>query len=62
MDEQRFIELVVQLSREMGFSAETNRNGQIQIDFGHKKLHAGHLGRLFPGILEAGVKVPDLIK
>lgn len=62
MGDQRFIRDVVETARQRGFKIETNRDGLVQIDFGNKKLHAGHLSRLFPDILEAGADVAGLIE
>ena len=45
----------------MGYWIEPSRNG-VQIDFGHKKLHEGHLRALFPDILAKGVNVAKLIE
>jgi hypothetical protein len=44
------------------YPVRTNRNGQRQIDFGHKQLHAGHIRPLFPAILEEGRSIPTLIE
>ena len=45
-----------------GYRIETNRNGQTQIDFGHKKLHSGHLEQLFVAILKPGANVARVIE
>ena len=55
------IDLFVRIARQQGFRIETSRNGQVQIDFGHKKLHAGHLAQLFPEILRPGASIARLI-
>lgn len=49
------------MSRQMGFKVETNRDGLSQIDFGNKKLHTGHLERLFPKILDPKADVAKMI-
>lgn len=62
MESGKFIEHVVRISRKKGFNIETNRDGLAQIDFGNKKLHAQHLRRLFPEILQDGANVSRLIE
>ena len=62
MDNRQFVDKVVGIARKMGFKIETNRHGLTQIDFGNKKLHAGHLQRLFPKILEADANVAKIIE
>ena len=61
MNEQEFIDRVALKARARGFRVETNRNGQVQIDFGNKKLHAGHLASLYPKIVMPHVNIPKLI-
>ena len=61
MNQQEFIDQVVRKARDNGFKVEANRNDQVQIDFGHKKLHAGHLAQLFPEILLKDANVAKLI-
>jgi len=62
MNSQEFIDAVVREARKDGHRIETNRNGQTQIDFGHKKLHSGHLENLFPAILKPGANVARVIE
>lgn len=62
MNEQEFVEQVARTARTKGFTIDTNRNGQMQIDFGNKKLHAEHLARLFPQILSEEADVARLIE
>jgi hypothetical protein len=33
----------------------------MQVDFGHKKLHAGHLQAMFPEVLEDGASIAAII-
>jgi len=61
MDSTNFIDTVVREARKDGYRIETNRNGQTQIDFGNKKLHSGHLEKLFPEILKPGAEVARMI-
>jgi len=61
VNQQEFIDQVVRKARDNGFKVEANRNDQVQIDFGHKKLHAGHLAQLFPEILLKDANVAKLI-
>ena len=62
MNSQQFIDQVVQLARRAGYKIEVNRYSQVQIDFGNKKLHSGHLERLFPEILSPCANLPRLIE
>jgi hypothetical protein len=59
---QKFSNEVVQISRQMGFKIETNRDGLTQIDFGNKKLHVGHLEKLYPKILAPDADVAKVIE
>jgi len=61
MNQQEFIDEVVRCARANGFKIETNRNGQTQIDFGHKRLHSGHLAQLFPEILFRDANIAELV-
>src|ERR1041384_5750957 len=45
MTRDDFVWSVLQLARDLGYPVKTNRDGLFQIDFGHKKLHEGHLRR-----------------
>jgi hypothetical protein len=60
--EQRFTAMVIQIARQLGYRIELSRDGRDQIDFGTKKLHAGHLARLFPDALTTDVDVARLIE
>ena len=62
MEIHQFISRVTDIARNEGYPVALNRNGQDQIDFGHKKLHSGHLVQLFPRILEPGVNISILIE
>ena len=60
---EQFIKEVIQVARQRGYKIESNaRTGQEQIDFGNKKLHSGHLGDLYPGILSENPNVSSLIE
>jgi hypothetical protein len=62
-NKELFINEVFRIAEERGFRIETNqRNGLQQIDFGHKKLHAGHLEQLYPAILTSTEKISNLIE
>jgi len=61
MNQQEFIDQVSRIARAKGFKVETNTNGQTPIDFGHKKLHSGHLAKLFPEILLRDANIAKLI-
>jgi hypothetical protein len=59
----QFVVEVVRVARERGYKIESNaRTGQTQIDFGIKKLHTGHLSRLYPEILNASASISTLIE
>lgn len=62
MDLREFMDEVINLSRRRGHTIETNRNGQRQVDFGHKKLHEGHLTMMFPRILDNEARVSTIIE
>lgn len=59
---EEFVTAVVRIAPDMGYKVETNRNGILQIAFGNKKLHADHLARLYPEIINLGVNVKDVIE
>ena len=61
MNEDVFIKEVIGTARSLGYKIETNRNGLIQIDFGHKKLHEGHLRAIFPQIFQPEANINQLI-
>lgn len=61
MNENNFVDEVVRVARSMGYPIEINREGKRQIDFGHKKLHEGHLRQLYPEILLRDASVSRLI-
>jgi hypothetical protein len=56
-----FIDKVLQLAKENGWTLEHTQAGLRQIDFGHKKLHENHLKALYPTILEPKAHIPSLI-
>jgi hypothetical protein len=62
MNQEEFIDQVVRVARAGGFKIEINRNNQMQIDFGNKKLHSGHLAQLFPDILSRDANIAKLIE
>jgi hypothetical protein len=63
MDENEFIEEVVRIAKSLGYKIENKiRTTLVQIDFGHKKLHEGHLRKMFPQILQPGANVARLIE
>lgn len=61
MNQDEFVEVVIAEARQRRYPVENSRNGR-QIDFGHKKLHEGHLQALYPDILADGANVSDLIE
>jgi len=62
LSKREFINEVIRVAREQGYKIEISaRNGMEQIDFGNKKLHAGHLEDLYPAILGPDAHIPTLI-
>lgn len=61
MTKDEFIEAVIREAQQQGYTVEDSRNGR-QIDFGHKKLHEGHLSSLYPLIMADGADVAALIE
>jgi len=60
---EQYIDDVFRIAREKGHLIETNqRNGLAQIDFGLKKLHLGHIEKLYPDVLMENAKVNKLIE
>jgi hypothetical protein len=52
MEKERFIDAVFRIARSQGYRTEfSEQTGYDQIDFGNKKLHAGHIGKLYPAAL-----------
>jgi len=58
-----FLKDVFRIAEEKGYIIETTQGkGYKQINFGHKKLHANHISKLFPYVLENGANVNKLIE
>lgn len=58
-----FIDDVFRIARERGYRIETNqRNSLPQIDFGIKKLHVGHIQKLYPDVLKKNARINELIE
>ena len=58
-----FIQEVLRIAKEKGYTIEIGKRNKLeQIDFGNKKLHAGHLEQLFPEILQNNVNISELIE
>ena len=49
---KQFVNAVLEIARDEGYSVKTNGDGRKQIYFKHKNLHTGHLEGMFPGILK----------
>ena len=62
MNQQEFIDQITRKARAKRLQIEMTRDGGTQIDFGHKKLHSGHLAQLFPEILLPDANVAKLIE
>ncbi len=61
MTENEFVDSVLAEALRQGYRTGSSRNGR-QIDFGHKKLHEGHLRTLYPHILAEDADVTALIE
>ena len=60
---EEFIDDVFRIARERGYRIETNqRNSLPQIDFGIKKLHLGHIQKLYPDVLKENSRINELIE
>ncbi len=58
-----FVSDVFRIAKEKGYQIETCRGkGYPQIDFGHKKLHAEHIKKLYPDALEESAHIGRLIE
>lgn len=63
IDKEKFIDEVVRVAGNRGYKVELNaRTGQTQIDFGRKKLHVGHLSKLYPSALMPNAIISSLIE
>lgn len=58
----QFIRQFLDVARQLGYRVEISRTGLVQVDFGHKKLHADHLSMLFPRILEPEANIARLVE
>ncbi|MCK5678090.1 MAG: hypothetical protein KAH72_06410 [Flavobacteriaceae bacterium] len=57
-----YIKQVLSIATQQGYKIEVGKRNKLeQIDFGNKKLHAGHLEKLYPRILEEKVNISMLI-
>ncbi len=58
-----FLADVLRIARQKKYKIECLRGTSIpQIDFGHKKLHGGHLEKLFPAVLGGYANIAQLIE
>jgi hypothetical protein len=55
------VDAVIRIAVDMGYTLERSRNGR-QIDFGNKKLHEGHLRKLYPRILQSRASIHTLVE
>ena len=60
MNRDEFVDAVLAEASRRGYKIESSRSGR-QVDFGHKKLHEGHLRALYPAILAHEGSVSALI-
>ncbi len=61
MDQTYFVNEVINIAGKHGYTIENSRNGR-QIDFGNKKLHEGHLTKLYPAIIQPNANIKELIE
>ena len=60
--QEALIEQIVRVARKHGYKIDSHaRTGEVQIDFGNKKLHAGHLKAILPGVLSNTTSIAKLI-
>ena len=63
LNEEEFVKEIFRLARVNGYTVEENiRNGLFQINFGQKKLHAEHLKKMYPHILEKAANISEEIE
>jgi len=63
ISKDQFIKEVMRVAREYGYKIESNsQTGQAQIDFGNKKLHAGHIADIYPAALSPQANISSLIE
>ncbi|MCD4822588.1 MAG: hypothetical protein K8R11_11105 [Methanococcoides sp.] len=60
MDSKEYVDTFFDIAKEMGYNIgrckRGSARGQKQIDFGNKKLHEGHIRKLYPLIMEKGIE------
>lgn len=61
MDSRQFVDKVIEIAQKIGYKIEINRQGLTQIDFGHKKLHEGHLRKMFPKVVAGSDSISKII-
>lgn len=64
MNVEEYVNTFFETAKRMGYEIETCQRGDFkgekQIDFGTKKLHAGHLRMLYSVVKEKGPNVTDV--
>ena len=61
--QEDFLSDVFRIAEERGYKIETcNGKGYPQIDFGIKKLHAEHIKKLYPEVLDKDARIGELIE
>ena len=61
MTADEFVKAVAKEAERQGYPVEDSRNGQQLVFSNGKKLHEGHLRRLYPGVLAEGASISALI-
>ena len=61
---EEYVDKFFETAKSLGYEIETCQSGEFigerQIDFGVKKLHAGHLRMLYPIVKEKGTNITDV--
>lgn len=59
----QFVRNVLRIAQQQGFKIESSKRiGQLQIDFGNKKLHATHLAQLFEAAMDTSQDISRAIE
>jgi hypothetical protein len=64
MNQEEYVNKFFEIAKKMGYEIETCKSGtcagERQIDFGNKKLHAGHVRLLYPVAKDKGVDITNV--
>jgi len=63
LSKEQFENEIFRFAEKQGYKIEKNKKNDLkQIDFGNKKVHAGHIQQLYPDILTRTEELPKLIE